>query len=319
MKTHLSKLKFLVIGLLLAATASYINADSQWVEPSGSQQIVEGVPAGNVDTPINVSNVTQDKIGTLRTFGFKSFGPAIIASSTTDTAYTLTNGLLFGVNGKVGATEYCDESGQNCSSSTGGLSVPAGTVAAFNLATCPAGWIPADGTNGTRDLRGVFIRGYGTNTDGTAASGAFGVFQDDAFKAHTHTISNFRIQSIGGGGGNDIWDKDSGSVTTSSVGDPAETRPDNVALLFCQKDSTSSGGGSSSDEMAAFKSANDISNFPTYISCTKSGNIYAFKLSAIENNRISYWAWTDGVASYNRDGTNYNPGGYGYACPSSIL
>jgi len=29
----------------------------------------------------------------------------------------------------------------------------------FNLASCPSGWIEADGTNGTPDLRGAFIRG----------------------------------------------------------------------------------------------------------------------------------------------------------------
>lgn len=30
---------------------------------------------------------------------------------------------------------------------------------AFNLSSCPSGWITADGTNGTPDLRGEFIRG----------------------------------------------------------------------------------------------------------------------------------------------------------------
>ena len=36
--------------------------------------------------------------------------------------------------------------------------VPAWFVWAFNLASCPSGWIAADGTNGTPDLRGEFIR-----------------------------------------------------------------------------------------------------------------------------------------------------------------
>ncbi|MDD2870471.1 MAG: hypothetical protein PHS49_00645 [Candidatus Gracilibacteria bacterium] len=41
-----------------------------------------------------------------------------------------------------------------------GLSnVPAGAVMAFNLSSCPSGWIEANGGSGTPDLRGEFIRG----------------------------------------------------------------------------------------------------------------------------------------------------------------
>lgn len=36
--------------------------------------------------------------------------------------------------------------------------VPPGAIMAFNLASCPTGWIAADGTSGTPDLRGEFIR-----------------------------------------------------------------------------------------------------------------------------------------------------------------
>ncbi len=36
---------------------------------------------------------------------------------------------------------------------------------AFNLTACPSGWGMANGTNGTPDLRGEFVRGW----DGTGA------------------------------------------------------------------------------------------------------------------------------------------------------
>jgi hypothetical protein len=36
--------------------------------------------------------------------------------------------------------------------------IPTGAVMVFNLAICPTGYIAADGTNGTPDLRGEFIR-----------------------------------------------------------------------------------------------------------------------------------------------------------------
>ena len=38
-------------------------------------------------------------------------------------------------------------------------SVPSGVVEAFNLSSCPTGWKLSNGTNGTVDLRGEFVRG----------------------------------------------------------------------------------------------------------------------------------------------------------------
>lgn len=94
--------------IFIAAGASYLNA---WTSPT------QTAPNGNTPAPLNVGTTTQDKIGILRTIGFKSWGPAVIASSTVDT-YLLPTSLLFGVNGNVGAKQYCDENGQNCSSTT---------------------------------------------------------------------------------------------------------------------------------------------------------------------------------------------------------
>ena len=237
MKPHLSKLSFLAIGLSLAASVSYLNA---W---SGPQTGVTP-PEGNVSAPVNLSSLAQVKLGGL--------GVASLLST-----------------GDVAANRYCDLNG-NCSSSVGGgSSVPAGTVAAFNLTTCPAGWIPADGNGGTKDLRGSFIRGYGTSTAGTAASGAFGLFQDDAFKSHVHTGSaasngahthTFYQEDYGWKKGGKTGSEDPGgavisgnhtgttgsagahthtvTITANTDGGSTETRPDNVALLFCQKDSS---------------------------------------------------------------------------------
>jgi len=49
------------------------------------------------------------------------------------------------------------------------IAAPAGFVGAFMLTACPSGWIPADGTNGTPDLRGRFVRGR--DDMGTGAGG----------------------------------------------------------------------------------------------------------------------------------------------------
>ena len=143
--------------------------------------------------------------------------------------------------------------------STSNGSSPAGAVMAFYLTTCPTGWKPADGTNNTPDLRGVFVRGMenfggqsstrdpdrrGTNTLGSyqvhaienitgdfllwnaafpkAANGAFGT---SSKRTNVHGGGNFQYASW-----NHTDFNASRVVSTSS-----ETRPKNVALLFCVK------------------------------------------------------------------------------------
>jgi microcystin-dependent protein len=178
-------------------------------------------------------------------------------------------------------------------------SIPAGMIAYYINNTPPTGWLIADGTvvpNGAGtvqgiaanfaalyaaigttygaagklpDLRGYFIRSYGTNADGTA-SGAFGTTEADALQGHSHnaTSSDSGHNHTGGanpgqtnaggsygqGGGAQLWS--GGGVGTTGVsnaqitttittiktdgtnGTPrtsAETRPKNIALLACIK------------------------------------------------------------------------------------
>ena len=178
--------------------------------------------------------------------------------------------------------------------------VPTGAIMPFAMNSAPSGWLAADGTAVSRttyaalfaaigtfygagtggttfnlpDLRGYFVRGAGTNTDGTAA-GTFGGKQVDAVIAHTHSgttendspdhthgisnnTTNFDTYSYGpinlGGVFNTDFTKGSGAggyvtysagasnrhqhaFTTSSQAPAgaAETRPKNIALLYCIK------------------------------------------------------------------------------------
>jgi microcystin-dependent protein len=152
--------------------------------------------------------------------------------------------------------------------------LPAGAVQAFAMNSVPAGWLAANGneyaktgdyaalfaaisttygeTNGSGgagtshfrvpDLRGYFVRGVGVagqngaNSDGTV-SGAFGAKQADDLKSHTHgytdqiAVSNGQFNVAGGTGQDGASDL---ARTTGSTGG-AETRPKNIAMLYCIK------------------------------------------------------------------------------------
>lgn len=113
--------------------------------------------------------------------------------------------------------------------------VPTGAVVAFALEKCPAHWSIYE------PARGVFIRGIDTtNSKDRDPDGKrqHGNYQSDSFKKHSHAVQDAGIakwqqsvtsnkQRVGSwNGGNPI--------TTSSNGGP-ETRPRNVALLYCIK------------------------------------------------------------------------------------
>jgi microcystin-dependent protein len=155
--------------------------------------------------------------------------------------------------------------------------VPSGAVMAFAMNSVPTGWLFAEGTAVSRstyanlfaaigttygsgdgsttfnlpDLRGYFVRGAGTNSDGTAA-GTFGAKQADDIKSHKHSIYSAAgdASDSGGGAGYGISnDFDSPSIPngsavlrTNALGPPTgtgitnvETRPKNITMLYCIK------------------------------------------------------------------------------------
>ena len=143
--------------------------------------------------------------------------------------------------------------------------LPAGAVQPFAMNSAPAGWLPADGTavsrydyanlfaaigttygagNGSTtfnlpDLRGYFVRGAGTNSDGTAA-GSFGAKQADKIGNHYHQPVSLTGYSYGYYSSGTIT-SDAGRSGFADFNDsPAstahpETRPKNIALLYCIK------------------------------------------------------------------------------------
>ncbi len=133
------------------------------------------------------------------------------------------------------------------------IAAPEGAILAFFLDSCPEGWAPADGTNGTPDLRGRFVRGrdnVGTGAAGNDPSGSrsIGDAQSDAFQGHYHDVSsgNLNFQTTGGGGGNLTTGGGSGGIspltgspssdgTNGTPRTSSETRPKNIALTYCMR------------------------------------------------------------------------------------
>jgi hypothetical protein len=138
--------------------------------------------------------------------------------------------------------------------------LPAGAVQAFAMNSSPSGWLEANGSNVSRttyaalfsaigttygagngsttftlpDLRASFVRGAGS--DGVATAGAFGAKQADDFKSHTHTDNGGYTANeydYSPGEGHPGLRKSLNIVTGATGG--TETRPRNIAMLYCIK------------------------------------------------------------------------------------
>lgn len=113
---------------------------------------------------------------------------------------------------------------------------PAWAVMAFNLASCPTWWIAADWTPWTPDLRWTFVRWIWWDLNWRDISRTLWDYQEDEFKSHSHNISltsenitwvNYTANSW------PRWRNNTTKSTTSTWW--TETRPKNIALLYCQK------------------------------------------------------------------------------------
>lgn len=129
-------------------------------------------------------------------------------------------------------------------------------------------WVANDGAANFRlpDLRGQFIRGWndgiaasnaGSNTltiPATDAGRSFGDIQADAYKSHTHSITDpghwHRVAEYAGAGNGNVTKSHITAGTNANIGDGTgtsttgitinsiggtETRPSNIALLACIK------------------------------------------------------------------------------------
>jgi microcystin-dependent protein len=86
------------------------------------------------------------------------------------------------------------------------------------------------------DLRGEFLRGW-DNGRGVDENRNIGTWQNDDFKSHTHLYQGFHNTGTGGGGAADqgyAQALDSNKWTSDAKGGK-ETRPRNIAIMYCIK------------------------------------------------------------------------------------
>lgn len=105
-----------------------------------------------------------------------------------------------------------------------------GAVVAFNATSCPTGWAEY------QPARGRFIRGIDPSGNSVDPSGPRqpGTQQEDAFKKHSHTFQGLAINGTPNASTGTWFGVNPQSTTTSQEGGD-ETRPKNVALLYCSK------------------------------------------------------------------------------------
>ena len=159
---------------------------------------------------VELADNTETQNGTDTT---RAVTPASLASRTATTSRAGIVELADNTETQAGASSNLAVTPASLASAAA-LFVPPGAVLPFAMNVVPSGWLAANGAavsrtlypalfaaigtlygagNGSTtfalpDLRGYFVRGSGTNSDGTA-SGAFGQKQADEFESHTHTGS----------------------------------------------------------------------------------------------------------------------------------
>lgn len=138
--------------------------------------------------------------------------------------------------------------------------VPSGAVQPFAMSSAPDGWLSCNGANVSRttyadlfdaigttwgagdgsttfgipDLRGEFVRGWDAGR-GVDSGRSFATAQSDQIKSHSHVISVIAPDTEGGNKPGMPNQDNVGSIGSTDAFGGNETRPRNVALLYCIK------------------------------------------------------------------------------------
>lgn len=181
-----------------------------------------------------------------------------------------TGGFCTGTDKVTNVTEIDGVIYVTCATDqTGTGTIPAGMISPFYLKTCPTGWVAADGTGGTPDLRDKFVVSNGTtyafnSTGGSASYTPAGTVNMLHGHTYTQVPNHIHNQSYNSGstGGATSYSIDASSSGTSTVtfvqtqnpvggvataltnlanqsdtfsGTPATINPPYYSLIYCMK------------------------------------------------------------------------------------
>ncbi len=217
-------------------------------------------------TTVNLGSVPYSSLTITGTTTINSFGVSAAVGSAKflkfSAALTLTNSSSLILPGGANITTAAGDTAVAIQTASGvwtlvyqratgqsvASSVPAGSVMAFHLSSCPSGWALANGSGGTADMRGVVARGYdpGNARDPVGSSQSVGSYEGDTVQDHTHSSIAGGGFLVGAGGALDVQvgigvssvpltglQGLTGNMSSGSPG--AETRVKSTILLYCEK------------------------------------------------------------------------------------
>lgn len=234
---------------------------------------VSGFASTNGQTFYFVAGATNTGALTLSVNG----GSPISVVKTTTSGTAILTGTEVVAGNVIGVTYYSTTGQFQLVTNNVSIATPPGQLATYAMTSCPAGWLAANGSAVSRttysvlfsnigstwgngdgsttfnlpDLRGMFVRGTGTNaTYPTAIGPAVGTYAADTYLNHNHTDSGHThsyntpsgtAQAVGGSGSNYFTGTASATSGTgnaniqNSTTGGTETKPKNYGVLYCIK------------------------------------------------------------------------------------
>lgn len=202
---------------------------SAWSTTAASNGATLGIDIAENCDAANVNNAIREMMAQLKT-KLDAIDASIAGIATPDTSVQTKTGTIIAFGASAAPTGYLECNGNAVSRST--------YSALFAVIGTSFGSGDGSTTFNLPDLRGEFVRGW-DHGKGTDSGRAFGSSQADALESHTHTLNLFATTTIAhdASAEGDRTVQSGGSATSGFIGDTGdgETRPRNIALLYCIK------------------------------------------------------------------------------------